>query len=225
MSLALCLGAGRGQRFRDAGFDIPKPLIRFRNQYFFELALSGLPEDWPRSLVLLKENFLMYKAELDIIPVAVRTLDKPTRGPAETALQALSPGDQGSIVLIDCDMMFRAPAEFWKITAADFHVLTFHSKSSKFCYVLLEDAGRVRDIAEKDAISSHAVAGVYLFRDLNLFKNWAKAGLSQAQSAEVFVSHIIKHGLALGARGRAFPADEHISLGTPNELFSAEGCT
>src|SRR3954467_7049850 len=95
--------AGRGARFREAGWTVPKPLISVMGQPMYSWALRGLPLELADQIILILSAELGSNAEFisDLrrrysgYPLAVRTLPEITEGQACTVLAVSD--------LIDCD--------------------------------------------------------------------------------------------------------------------------
>jgi choline kinase len=94
------LMAGLGNRFRSEGYEIPKPLIKFRGQPLFAWALKSVKDLLPQSnlhLVLCAEDNIQDKIELELAKIKdlnfhtvhIISLPKRTNGPLETAVQAV----------------------------------------------------------------------------------------------------------------------------------------
>ncbi len=217
--LALCLAAGAGRRFMSEGFDTPKPFLKYKGRFFFEWALGGVPQDFQRALVLQKKWALDFEPAIQEANLKVEVLEvgSLTRGPLETALQVLPTDFEGSVLILDCDLMFEAPDGFWSWEPQDdIHLLSFTSDDPRYSFARMNSEGNVVEIAEKMPISNCALAGAYYFRNSRSFRKWGYEAMRQSEG-EPFVSHALQCALLEGASLRLFRASRYLSFGTPEE--------
>lgn len=225
---------GLGQRFRDAGIDIPKPLIEVFGTPMFKKALASYdsyPGEKEHIFVVRKdtdEEYGLAASIKEILPDAkIKILDHNTRGAVETCMVAEELIDPNKpLVIMDCDIAFDAPEYFEKVQSAvssdDFDglLLSFTSEDPRYSFAEIDETGTVIRTAEKVAISNNALMGAYFFTKGSTFLDAAHELLSQEISEtmkEYYVSLIynilIDAGLRVGlAKGTMY------SFGTPEEL-------
>ena len=85
--------AGAGSRFSVAGFDIPKPFIKFNQKMMIEHVLNSFNNIKAKFILVLQEKFLVeQKEQLEILAskyiLDFVTVPKLTMGAAITALAA-----------------------------------------------------------------------------------------------------------------------------------------
>lgn len=145
--------AGHGARFRDAGYTVDKPLIEINGFTLLEWALTPIPKDWEKILIVRKDQ-----PGNEIVEVALRShfsralnadniervlanklmvvqLPGSTRGAAMTVLTAALalPPDE-PVACMNCDQWFTTDPDLDKITATamacgwDGYILTFGGK-------------------------------------------------------------------------------------------------
>lgn len=217
---------GYGKRFRDAEFDLPKPLIRVMGKPLIFWILD--------SLVLLPEDrlFIPYNTELDAFrfydivkkqyPMARLVPIESSTGAAHTLSMCLAAMSEeelvDQVVSLDGDTHY----------ACDILQLCRFKGNSVVCfkddgppiysYVKLE-RGRVTDTAEKIKISTNANSGCYVFASGKVLAEYCEKVVRECRS-EPYISHILKDMLKNGDRIDAIsiPADDIQCLGTPNQV-------
>jgi dTDP-glucose pyrophosphorylase len=106
-----------------------------------------------------------------------------------------------------------------QLLVGDAAIATFTATSPAHSYVTLDRQGFVDNIAEKQVISSRAVAGVYYFANGAEFSDAARAVLKDERLVlgEYYVSTVLDEMLTRGARISTVHGEVH-TLGTPEEL-------
>lgn len=223
--------AGNGQRFKDDGYKLPKPLVK----------VLGVPLCFP-AIGCLKEKagdevWVAYREELDeydfrgivtreFAHVKFVTLKYPTRGPVETVLCALREmGDLSEPVLVmDGDTFYenRDVLHLAKNSGRPNAVFYFETKDEQpiFSYVKLGEDFRVIDIKEKDKISNYACSGVYLFESGDFLLRACELLLSikKENNTEYYISDLYKLMLNEGGVVGSIDAGSPICIGTPVQL-------
>ena len=187
--------AGEGSRFKDAGYDTPKPLIKVEGKELYRHALEsidvnkycGYEDKIPikYTFIIRKEFITDYNIDVEIkkyYPDAnIISVEKTTRGALETLMLA-EPyiDDEEYVVSIDCDIKFECNSYMNSIRNRCIYdnishipmVLSFYSKSPIYSYahpVLKNSHSDYADyLAEKNPISNYALCGCYC---LGLGKN------------------------------------------------------
>lgn len=224
--------AGRGSRFADAGYRVPKPLIPLHGRPFFDWAVTGIIEQLPDcriSFVILEEHqreFGLADAVRARHPQArIAALPDVTSGALETALAGLDDG-RGPIIINDCDHAFgysRLPEAVATLTGGDAagFLSHFHAQSPNFSYARYDDTGALIETAEKRPISDRAIAGIYGFASAEVLREAADKYRENCPYPELFVSGVYNELAAAGARVEGFDLDFHVPFGTPEELAVA----
>ena len=225
---------GLGQRFRDAGFDTPKPLIDVEGVAMFQKALAAYDDyagDKRHLFIIRKDTDDEYGLGAQItslLPDAqIKVLDHNTRGAVETCLIAEDFIDpELPLVIMDCDITFDAPHYFKMMQQAvendnyDGLLLSFDSSDPRYSFAEIDEDGLVVRTAEKVAISNNALMGAYFFTPAATSLTAAPELLSQEISEtmkEYYVSLIynilIDNNKRIGLAKGSFT-----SFGTPEEL-------
>ena len=232
--------AGAGQRFVDAGFTVPKPLIDVGGLPMIVRAARSLPECDLWIFVCRAEHITV--AHIDqalqklFKPCLVIAVDHLTEGQACTCLLArgeLRPDDVLTIGACD-NAMTWAPADFERARSdprSDFLVWTFRNNPAvlqdprMYGWVKASDDGEVRGVSVKVPLSDtpmkdHAVIGAFSFRRAGFFFD-ACDDMIRANSRiknEFYVDNAVNFALSRGTRGLVFEVDRYICWGTPRDL-------
>ena len=229
--------AGEGSRFVSEGILIPKPLIEADGMPFFMRALSsvkGVIAPKKHSFIVRQEHidrFCIDAVLKEKVPDAmIFAVDKTTRGAVETCLKARDRIEkEDGILILDCDLEFES-AEFNRklneILSGETDrvnggcLVSFKSDSTKYSYARTDEGGLVVQTAEKDPISSNALAGAYFFSKADSFLKAADKLVSDADSGktELYVSLLFNSLIQNGETIHLARTDTYHSFGTPEEL-------
>lgn len=228
--------AGRGSRFFENGFVMPKPLIEINDRPFFYWATQSIAkfvDCADITFVVLEEHIRDHAIDREIktyYPDAkIVALPEVTEGAAITALRGTeSLPDDEPLLFNDCDHLFLCKPfnEFCK--AGDFAngpdgaLLTFASDSPAYSYLQYGADGRVCHTVEKQVVSHDAICGAYYFKDKKTYAGACAEYLKNCEYKEFFVSGIYNVLAAQGARIAGFACDLHLPFGTPDEYRTAE---
>ncbi len=229
--------AGRGQRFRDAGYEVPKPLIDVRGRPMYSWAVDSLPLNLARRLIFvcLREQLEGRHLEADIeqryghLDPVVVPLDEVTAGQAATVLKAREHIDSSEPLLIyNADTFCRSSLDETLAELPDDvdGVLgVFQAPGERWSFARVDDSGRVVETAEKRRISEWASTGLYHFSRGSDFVRHADAMIRQGERSggEFYVIPIYNRMIAEGAQLVLDMAREVWVLGTPEELATFEG--
>jgi NDP-sugar pyrophosphorylase family protein len=167
--------AGRGSRFAEAGFELPKPLILIHGKPMIEVVVNNVrPRIEHRFIfVALKSHLdhLGMKSTLEriapnciIIPV-----EQVTQGAACTVLLAKDYIDNGNHLMIAnsdqfVDIDINDYLNMLDAEEVDGLIMTMNAEDPKWSYVGLRNDGTVNNVVEKEVISNEATVGIYNFR-------------------------------------------------------------
>lgn len=226
--------AGRGSRFKEKGFDFPKPLIEIYGKPFFYWATQSIR----RFIDLESVDFVILQEHIDRFGIDARikeyfpearihVLQEVTEGAVITGMKGVVDIEDDLPVLFnDCDHLFKS-SEFNAFIEqghkdVDGILLTFTSTEDKYSFVGKDEDGNVICTVEKEAISDEAICGAYYFKNKNVFLENADKYLKNCDYNEFFMSGIynimIKNGLKVNSMG----TDYHVSFGVPEEYEEAK---
>jgi NDP-sugar pyrophosphorylase family protein len=229
---------GLGTRFRKVGVTTPKPLIEVGGVPMFQRALASLDPwagDKTVTVVVREDNDREFDLASRVVaaePAAqIVLLDHDTRGAVETCLVARDQLDPDQpLVIMDCDIAFVSPAYFPAMQQAaqqqdvDGLLLSFRSTEPRYSFAEVDADGLVVRTAEKQAISSDALMGVYSFTSARVFLEAADRLMARqidAAMPEYYVSLVFNELIDSGRRVGLVRGDFYC-FGTPEELAAFE---
>lgn len=230
--------AGMSRRFREAGYDQPKFMLKLHGRTLFAHSVGSFATYFSTEpfLFIAREELgvaTFIARELEAMGVAAaRTvmLERPTLGQADTVrlgLQQAGITGDTSITIFNIDTFrpgFRYPSAPW-MHDADGYLEVMPGADPGFSYVLPAPAGqsRVAATAEKTVISNLASTGLYYFRRAGDFLGTMESD-EQAASAhgELYVAPLYNALIARGqdVRYHAVAADDVVFCGTPSQYHS-----
>lgn len=227
--------AGRGERFRAAGYTDAKYRIEVRGRTLFGWSMDSLRSfaeaGSPYTFVALAgdgvKRFIADQCSLLGIPLGgVVELDDVTDGQATTAYLAgdlLDP--DRSLVIYNIDTY----VEPGHLRPGDLHgdgwVPCFAGVGDHWSFARTDSTGRVIELREKERISPHATLGLYGFASAGLYTRVYESGAS-TDGGERYIAPLYNQLLEWGRTVTMtdVPIDAVHPLGTPAEVhaFGAE---
>jgi len=228
--------AGRGSRFAEVGYALPKPLIDVRGRPMYAWAMDSLPLALARRVIFLcLEEHLRDRALADDIharyaaldPVII-SLDHVTEGQACTVLEARRWIDNDDpLVIYNADTFCKTGLDATLRAlppGVDGLLSVFQAPGDKWSFARVDERGRVVETAEKRRISEWATTGLYHFTRGRDFVRHADAMIAanERERGEFYVAPVYNRLIAAGADIRIDVADEVWVLGTPEDLAHFE---
>lgn len=226
--------AGSGARFRNAGYELPKPFIDVKGKPMIQRVMENL--NVPSAtfvLIAQKENLESQSAFFGALGSTARcelvALNTLTDGAARTVLAASAFIDnERSLLIANSDQLVDiAVSEFIQDAIdreLDGSILTFEDphRDPKWSFAAVNAEGFVTETREKKAISPYATVGLYWFKKGSLFVSAAKEMIAanDQHNNEFYVcpsfNYLIRRGLRIGI----FPIkySQMHGLGTPEDL-------
>ena len=225
--------AGRGSRFKDAGYQGPKPFIEVSGQPMILWAIESVKrttgcEDKDFIFVMLKEHDKEYKLGKkmkELVPGSKQLfIDQVTEGAAATVYLTKSFIKQDEELFItDSDQYFIAK----KFKTARKNALengyagmiaTAEKNSLAYSYAEIDKEGFVVRTAEKELISTHAAIGAYYFTKSKYFMKSIKYMMDNKMLTknEYYVCPVYNEVLKYG-KVTIVNANFWMTMGTPAE--------
>ncbi len=229
MNIIIPIG-GIGQRFKDEGYDMPKPLINVLGKPMIYRVISNLEIDYNKDKIHivynnhLKEfNFeTLIKFWFPHINISFTSLDYLTKGAAETVLKGLETFTEeelnDNILLLDCDTFYSENIiKHYKQSDIKNVIFYFNDTNSNpiFSYIKLED-NKVIEIKEKIKISDNANTGAYGFESGNELKQYCSEILDLDQ--ELYTSCVYDEMIKDGKTIHGYEIKNFHCVGTPLQL-------
>jgi hypothetical protein len=231
--------AGRGSRFANAGYTLPKPLIPVFGTPMIELVISTIRPVVPHRFV-----FICQRADVEAHDLrrqlrgwapgcAIIELEGQTEGAACTVLAAEAEIADGPLMIANSDQFVAVDIDRYLAELGerqlDGLVMTMRAADPKWSFAAVDGRGLVSRIAEKQPISPHATVGIYNFARGRDFVRGARAMIARDQrvNGEFYVAPVYNELIAAGARIGIYDLGEEGAamhgLGTPADLAAFLG--
>lgn len=226
--------AGRGSRFADAGYTVPKPLIPVHGVPMIELVVDNVRPAIEHKFIFICQKdhidrFAM-KAELERIAPGCEVVEIPgvTEGAACTVLLAEQYIDNDyPMMIVNSDQFVCYPIDDYldaQHDGADGLIMTMIAADPKWSFVRLAPDGEVLGVVEKQVVSNEATVGIYNFRKGSDFVRAAKAMIAKnlRVNNEFYVApvynELIEEGKRISLCNIGSVEDGMFGLGTPPDL-------
>lgn len=227
--------AGLGQRFRDAGYSVPKPFIKIGEKTVLDHLLNCFPRDW--KVVLAVNESFQFENKILQQNVSVVPVPYSKRGPLDTVRAVLTVLDLNQAVCVSyCDyVMLWDPIQFIQVAQnADAAIVSyrgFHPTyygPNSYCHMAVnERSQQVLDLQEKklfteDIQNEWTSCGLYYFKSAAFLKECLLAQEQQNlnyNGGEFYTSLAIKAMMNLKPDLKVlnYPITHFIQLGTPED--------
>jgi dTDP-glucose pyrophosphorylase len=220
--------AGEGQRFKDAGYTVPKPFIPVEGVPMIEAVQKNLPFNDVEWIFLVREEHFkscLFPATVKgrIIPVY-----EPTEGAACTVLLAKEHIDTDEeLLIVNSDQLMEYRMENFNTLRvhgdADGIIWLFWATERKWSYAEVGELScRVHRVAEKDPISCWATTGAYYWKRGKDFVNCAEHMITNdlRSHGEFYTCPVYNILIERGGKVLPFYVDEMWGLGTPEDLLN-----
>lgn len=225
--------AGLGKRFRDAGYNEPKYMIKAKGKTLFEWSMESLKgfndEKTKYIFIVRKEDdssqFIKEQSiKLGINNFDIVELNELTDGQATTAMHASKYWTKEEPLLIyNIDTYVEAYAMNKNQLQGDGFIPCFQAEGDHWSFVKLDDNGNVVEIREKQRISDNCTLGAYYFATCALYEQLYNEYYKENQhmeKGEKYIAPLYNYLLEKGGIVKINIIDRnkvHV-LGTPEEL-------
>jgi NDP-sugar pyrophosphorylase family protein len=227
--------AGRGSRFADAGYDMPKPLIDVAGRTMIEWVIENLRPSRAHRFVFLcltehigrfdvAERLTEWAPGCEVVPVS-----GVTEGAACTVLLARELIDGGGPLMIaNSDQWVTARIDDYLAETdapeTDGLIMTMKANDPKWSFARLDDHGLTLEVVEKVVVSDEATVGIYNFARGSAFVSGADSMIKQdlRVNGEFYVAPVYNELISAGATIRVHNIGDVENamwgLGTPTDL-------
>ena len=205
--------AGRGSRFADVGYALPKPLIPVHGKPMIEIVTNNIRPKQPHRFIFvaLQSHLDHLGMEETLHRIAPGCLIVPvlqvTQGAACTVLLARTLIDNGDPLMIAnsdqwVNLNINEYLGDFDRKSIDGLIMTMRANHPKWSYTGLDAAGWVTRVVEKEVISDEATVGIYNFRHGADFVRAADAMIARnfRVNGEFYVAPAYNELIAEGAR-------------------------
>ena len=219
--------SGKAQRFIDAGFLVPKPLILARDKHIIDWSLSSVDTNECNLIFIVRLDHI-YNFSIDKLlkqkfgnDITVMHVDKVTRGALETCALAKDHINNGlPLYIYTPDVYFEPQFKPGDIpNGSDGFLLTFQANSPDHSYCKVDTNGSVSNVVEKEVISNQANVGLYYFATGKLFLKYANEAITNNMlvKGEFYIAPIYNLMLRDKLKVTSAETEKMHILGTPEQ--------
>jgi NDP-sugar pyrophosphorylase family protein len=220
--------AGRGTRFENEGFSIPKPLISVNGKRIIERVVENLNLSANYIFVVQEKHRKIYDLDSilkNLVPdCKIVSTNEITEGTACTVLLAKHfINNDNPILICNSDQVLEWDANDFVSSVMqegiDGGIVTFKSSGSQWSFAQVLN-GVVTRVAEKNPISENATAGIYWWDRGSDFVILAEEmiRLNDRTNGEFYVCPVYNYAINEGLKIVNYEIEKFWNLGTPKDL-------
>jgi hypothetical protein len=228
--------AGRGERFRSAGYTKPKWAIEVpgTGKSLLWWSIKSIADQFAGAkwaFVVQNADICQESLEQALEGVCIPTwevisLSGVLNGPLVSLWQALDflgTTIEPPVLVQVCDTYVNVPPNFCGLWDGQSGVVfSFSFDAPNLCHIDVDAAGFVVGLREKvGPLVGYSSTGTFIFPDMESFRAAAKQVLRKKSSkdeAEYFISDVVNYMMANDARFMSVVSDDARPIGTPDEL-------
>jgi len=231
--------AGRGSRFAEKGFALPKPLIPVFGIPMIKVVIDNIRPNSPHRFIFICQEGHLKDYQLDqhlktwSPGCSVIAIDRITEGAACTVLLSReSINSDDPLMIANCDQYVDISIDDYlhdmQTRKLDGLIMTMKANHPKWSYVGFDQGGRVNRVVEKEVISDEATVGIYNFRKGSEFVSGAEEMIAKnlRVNNEFYVApvynQLIERGATLGVYSIGTEGNGMYGLGIPEDLEKFE---
>ena len=235
--------AGRGSRFKSAGYKQIKPLLHVSGEEMVIQATRSLPPSDNYHFVVLEETAsasdIVRRLKSEFPLCNINSVEKVTNGQACTCLEAISSLDvhERYLTISACDhaVMYNAEALSTLLEEHEPDIVAWtasgHSGSIRNPEMygwVNTDGEYVKNVSVKRSLghpeTDQLLIGTFTFKSKTVFEQSVNSMISRkaAVNGEYYIDNAINDALTLGYKCMVFKVDNYICWGTPDELRTFE---
>jgi NDP-sugar pyrophosphorylase family protein len=220
--------SGRGQRFKDAGYSLPKPFIDVNGKPMIQRVIENLNIEGKFIFLTLKDHYSYLQ---NILPTTcndyqIITVEQITQGAACTCLLAESLiNNDNQLIIANSDQLVEWNTNNFLQTMidnqADGGILTFTATEPKWSFAkVIDGTNIISEVAEKNPISDKATTGIYWFKKGKYFVEGAQQMINKniRTNNEFYVCPVFNELINEKLKILNYPINKMIGLGTPEDL-------
>lgn len=223
--------AGKGQRFLEAGYKVPKPLLNLGEKPIIEHIIKTMRMPSAQFIFIVRQDHCeehnLDKKLLEIEPTAkIVKINQLTEGSICTVLLAKEHfDDENPIIIKDCDQIINwNPSSFMEFVLrkkADGAIVNIHTDRPNYSFSRVDSKGRIIETAEKNIISNHGSVGIYYFRKGSDLVKYAQRMIDKniRTNNEFYTSPVYNQLIQDFKIILHYPIAEIFQMGTPEEFF------
>ncbi len=233
--------AGRGSRFEQEGYELPKPLIDVDGDAMVIKAVDCLPKCDNSIFICLSEHTSKYNMSKILISKyknsQVLSINGVTEGQActcEIGLKACNVDLEKPILISACDNgVYYNTEKYYKLLedeTIDVIVWTFrNNQASKvnpnaYAWLDVDENDYIKHVSCKkfiydDPLKTHAIIGTMFFRKGKYFMDGLNLNYKEdiRTNGEFYVDDVLNQNIKSGLKVKVFEVENYICWGTPND--------
>lgn len=225
--------AGRGSRFANAGYKMPKPLIDVDGKYMIEVVSNNIRPSCPHRFIYLclEEHIKKYDLETRLNGISPGCIIVPVRevteGAACTVLLAEKYIDnEEPLMTANSDQYIDTDINNYleKQDGMDGLIMTMYADDFKWSFIRFDEDMLVREVREKEVISNEATVGIYNFAHGADYVEYAHKMIeaNERVNGEFYVAPVYNQMIKAGKRIAFYNIgsvnDGMYGLGAPEDL-------
>lgn len=222
--------AGRGSRFAQAGYSLPKPLIEIYGQPMIAYVTRNIRPNVEHRFIYICQQEHVERYDLRnmlerIAPGCVLiTVDHITEGAACTVLLAETYiNNQDGLMIANSDQYVDIDINEYLAALAGYDglIMTMPASHPKWSYIAYDQAGIVTMVREKEVISNMATVGIYNYKHGSEFVKFAHQMIAKniRVNQEFYVAPVYNEMIASGKKIIFHDIGNNMyGLGTPEDL-------
>jgi NDP-sugar pyrophosphorylase family protein len=170
--------AGKGSRFSNVGYKLPKPLIEINGVTMIEMVIKNLTPKKKHKFFFICQRDHLLNYDLESIfyknckSYEIISIEKITDGAACTVLLAKEfINNKESLMIANCDQYVDINIDDYLDAELNFdgYIMTMKSNETKWSYINYDKYKNIKGIIEKKVVSNDATVGIYNFSRGELF--------------------------------------------------------
>lgn len=235
--------AGKGSRFSEKGYDLPKPLLDVDGEAMVVQAVNCLPQSDNNVFICLEEHLNIYGLEDTLVEkfgAKIVSIDETTKGQACTCEIGVKNTDldlNNPIMISACDNGVSYDKERYleilNDESVDVIVWSFrNNQTSKlnpnmYAWLDVDDDDIIKHVSCKkfiydDPLKTHAIIGTMFFRKASYFMDGLLENYKEeiTTNGEFYVDDVLNQNIKSGLKVKVFEVDNYICWGTPDDYMT-----
>lgn len=233
--------AGKGSRFSEQGYNLPKPLLEIDNGPMIIKAVDCLPKCDKNIFICLAEHVNNYSVDSILKGYynncEVKKISETTQGQActcEIGIKEFNVDLESPIMISACDNgVYYNTNNYLELVndeSVDIIVWSFrNNQTSKvnpnmYAWLDVDDRNNIKHVSCKkfiydDPLKTHAIIGTMFFRKASYFLDGLNKNYSEniKTNGEFYVDDVLNQNIKDGLNVKVFEVDNYICWGTPDD--------
>mgnify|MGYP003111456730 FL=1 len=222
--------AGMGQRFLDAGYNVPKQFIYCKEKQLLDISLECVDKSDCKLIFIVRDDQIsnygvdkLLREKYSDHDIEIVATDGLTKGSVCSCLLAQEHIDNDIPLFIHTlDIQFKPHIHPSQVVDGDYDglIFTFKSNCDNYSYALSDENGLVKKTAEKKVISDEACVGIYYFKAGHIFCRAAETMIEEDMTTkgEFYISPLYNILIDEGFEIKTKAVEKMYIFGTPSEF-------